>query len=119
LNPQEVIITKIGFICNFRPKRFHKIDPRADNPKLRDFFPAHISRCLCYFRTADARIRSNAVVYLTSLLLESRATDDDVDGRSVCAAMSKMMADSSTDVQKTVAANLGKVVVKHSVQLKF
>jgi hypothetical protein len=84
---------------------------KTQNPKLRDFFPVHISRSVGYFRVGDPRIRSNSVLYLTSLLLEGRSPNDGVDCRGVCASMSKMMIDSSAEVQKTVAANLGKVLV--------
>ena len=84
---------------------------KTQNPKLRDFFPVHISRSVSCFRISDSRMRSNSVIYLTSLLLEGRSADDGVDCRGVCASISKMMSDPSVEVQKTVAANLGKVLV--------
>ena len=83
------------------------------NPKLQDFNAFHISRCISYFKFTDPRIRSNAVVFLTSLLLESHEFDD---AKSVCVALSKLLSDSSTEVQKTAASNLGKVLVSFFAQ---
>ena len=81
---------------------------KTKHPKLSDFSAFHINRSISYFKFVDARIRSNAVLFLTSLLLENRPVDD---SRLVCVAMSKLLNDASVEVQKTAAACLGKVLV--------
>lgn len=107
-------LNKLGELFNVDYVEFLRELAKTENPKLRDFFPLHISRSVSYFRIGDPRIRSNAVLYLTSLLLDGRKAQDGVDCRGVCGAMSKLMTDSSLEVQKTVAANMGKVLVREN-----
>ena len=80
---------------------------KTSNPKIKDFFPAYISRLISYFKMGNARIRSNAVVFVTSLIVECRLVDE---CRAVCVALSKLLSDPSAEVQKTVASNFGKVL---------
>ena len=84
-------------------------------PKLTDYFVIHINTLMSYFRIGDAKMRVNAVHFLTFMLMENShlvIESDLISPDRITAEFSKLLAnDPSDDVKSVAAANYGKVLI--------
>jgi hypothetical protein len=79
-----------------------------------DMFPAYVERSMSYFRIGDSRLRANAVILVTCLLVEGcRGTSNHghINAEQICNAMAKLLTDGNSEVQIAAAANIGKVCI--------
>ena len=122
---KEIVV--LHDVANSKNKRtFNYIDflkefCRTDCTPVTDMFPVHVNTTLNYFRIGDARLRYNAVNFITLLLVEGStfknvtSIDDwiehGIDPESVCTAMAKLLSDPDTDVRTVASANIGKIFV--------
>ena len=83
--------------------------------KLSDFFVVHVNTLISYFRIGDARIRANAVYFLTFLLMENDSLcvePEMVNPERICSEFSKLLSnDPSDEVKSVAAANFGKILI--------
>lgn len=98
---------------NLKLKRFNYSDFLKELALVEFFSEYHLSyieKALNYFVHSDARLRSNAIVFITSFLMEGQANCQ-VDAEKICSAMSKLLLDSNIDVRISAASNMGKICI--------
>lgn len=72
----------------------------------------YVDKALSYFRINESRLRGNAVILLTSLIVDGNGIDY---GRNhaevICASVSRLLGDGLPEVQAAAASSLGKVCI--------
>lgn len=85
-----------------------------------DMFPVYIEKAINYYVCCgDAKLRANAVIFVTYLLTEaSSMTWNQVNAEHICNSMAKLLKDSNAEVRMVTASHLGKVCLALSIPPK-
>lgn len=84
---------------------------------LTDMFPVYIEKAINYYACCtDAKLRANAVMFVTYLLTEaSNHLWNQVNAEHICNSMAKLLKDSNAEVRLVTASHLGKVCLALSI----
>ena len=81
--------------------KFPSVFSRAKScTKLSEYYVIHINTLISYFRIGDAKLRMNAVHFLTFLLAENSrlvVESDLVNPERICSEFSKLLANDPSD----------------------
>ena len=100
------------FFRRYNYSDFLKEFASVQDEHFNDMFPTYIEKTMAYYQHGDSRLRANAVILVTCLLVEgSHATSRHVNPEFVSNGMAKLLNDSSLDVRIASASHMGKVCI--------